>query len=82
MDGSTIVMLIIAVLVLIIISTLTFFVCRRLSELHRERLKPEGHIFVDDTGDMFSEFDIPMAELIKRDYILVKVTHVKPKTKE
>lgn len=82
MDKVTLIILIIAVIILVLVSTFTFFICRRLSELHRERLKPEGHIFIDDTGDMFSEFDIPMAELIKRDYILVKVTHVKPKAKE
>lgn len=61
---------------------LTFFVCRRLHEMHATHNVIEGELFVSDDGEIFSEFGIEVSELCKRDYILLKVHHVKPKLKE
>lgn len=59
--------------------TTCFFVVRRLHELHTQHNKIDGELFVSDSGDMYSEFGIPVDELISKDYILMKVNHVATK---
>lgn len=39
-------------------------------------LKIEGELFVSETGEMFSEFGIPVDEILNRDYILLKVNQI------
>ena len=77
--------ILILVLVLVIgipLVVLTFFVCRRLHEMHTTHNTIEGELFVSDDGEIFSEFGIPVSELCEREYILLKVHHIKPKAKE
>lgn len=83
MSNTTFVLLIVLVLVIgIPLIVLTFFVCRRLHEMHTTHNTIEGELFVSDDGGIFSEFGIPVTELCKREYILLKVHHIKPKVKE
>ena len=54
---------------------------KRLHYLKKTNLKIEGELFVSTTGEVFSEFGIPIDEIVNRDYILLKVVPIKT-TKE
>lgn len=90
MDASTaqftsttfILLIVLMLLIGIPLIVLTFFVCRRLHEMHTTHNTIEGELFVSDSGEIFSEFGIPVSELCEREYILLKVHHVKPKVRE
>lgn len=56
--------------------TTCFFVVRRLHELHTQHNEIDGELFVSDSGEMYSEFVVPVDELISKNYILMKVNHV------
>lgn len=60
----------------------SFCVIRRLHELHKSRQKIEGELHVSNSGDIFSEFGIPIEEILKRDTILLKVVPIKSTSKE
>lgn len=60
----------------------SFTMIRRMTELHKDRKTCEGELLVFDSGEVFSEFHIPIEEMTEKDYILLKVTKVKPKIKE
>lgn len=62
--------LVIAVSVII----LTFFVCRRLHELHTQHNKVDGDIFVEPDGGIHASFNIPPEEM--GEFILLKVHNV------
>lgn len=53
-----------------------FFIVRRLHELHTQHNKIDGELFISDSGEMYSEFAVPVDELISKNYILMKVNHV------
>jgi hypothetical protein len=61
--------------------TLTFFVSRRLHELHTQHNKIDGELFISDSGECFAEYGIPIPEIINRNYILLKVHHIGGKEK-
>lgn len=71
---------IIAICILFVVGitvlTTCFFIVRRLHELHVQHNKIDGELFVSDSGEMYSEFGIPVDELVTKDYILMKVNHV------
>lgn len=58
---------------LLIIATLSYFVIRRLRELHKERKTVQGIIFVSSAGDMFTEIEVPIDVLMQSEYILMKI---------
>lgn len=60
----------------ITVFTTCFFVVRRLHELHAQHNKIDGELFISDSGEMYSEFVVPVDELISKNYILMKVNHV------
>lgn len=63
----------------ITVFTTCFFVVRRLHELHAlhaQHNKIDGELFISDSGEIYSEFVVPVDELISKDYILMKVNHV------
>lgn len=60
----------------ITVFTTCFFIVRRLHELHAQHNKIDGELFISDSGEMYSEFGIPVEELVAKDYILMKVNHV------
>ena len=79
---NTIILIALILTIGIPLIVLTFFVCRRLHEMHNTHNTIEGELFVSDDGQIFSEFGIPIDEICKREYLLLKVHHVKPKQKE
>jgi hypothetical protein len=62
--------------------TLSFFVVRRLHELHTQHNKIDGELFISDSGECFAEYGIPIPEIINRNYILLKVHHIGGKENE
>ena len=56
-----------------------FHVTQRLRDLKREKKGFEGELFVSETGEIFSEFYIPIDSITSKNYILLKVTKVEPK---
>ena len=58
---------------LLILATLSYFVIRRLRELHKERKTVQGIIFVSSAGDMFTEIEVPIDVLMQSEYILMKI---------
>lgn len=83
MSSTTFILLVILIVLIgIPLIVLTFFVCRRLHEMHTTHNTIEGELFVSDDGGIFSEFGIPVSELCERKYVLLKVHHIKPKIKE
>lgn len=56
-------------------SIFTFHTVKRLREISFNRMV-KGDIFISDSGDIYSEFDIPATEIMKLDYILLKVTPI------
>lgn len=58
---------------LLILATLSYFVIRRLRELHKERRTVQGIIFVSSAGDMFTEIEVPIDVLMQSEYILMKI---------
>ena len=62
--------------------TLSFFVIRRLHELHTQHNKIDGELFISDSGECFAEYGIPIPEIINRNYILLKVHHIGGKEDE
>ena len=72
--------MIIVVCVLFVIGvaviTTSFFIVRRLHELHKVHNKIEGELFISDDGEMFAQYGIPIEEILERDYILLKVNRV------
>lgn len=83
MSSTTFILLVILIVLIgIPLIVLTFFVCRRLHEMHTTHNTIEGELFVSDDGGIFSEFGIPVSELCEREYVLLKVHHIKPKIKE
>lgn len=75
-------LLLLVLLIGIPLCTLTFFVCRRLRELHNTHNVIEGELFVSDSGEIYSQFGIQLDEIVKRDYILLQVHHVNNKKEE
>lgn len=55
---------------------------KRLNYLKKTNLKIEGELYVSSGGDIFSEFGIPVDEIVQRDYILLKVNPIKTTPKE
>ena len=76
LDPSFIVILITCIVVGIPIIIFCISVIRRLRYLRKMDLKIEGELFVSETGEMFSEFGIPVDEILNRDYILLKVNRI------
>lgn len=70
--------IVIAVLFVIGVAMITtsFFIVRRLHELHKAHNKIEGELFISDDGEMFAQYGIPIEEILERDYILLKVNRV------
>lgn len=68
-----IVLIIFLCALLLILATLSYFVIRRLRELHKERKTVQGIIFVSSAGDMFTEIDVPIDVLMQSEYILMKI---------
>ena len=58
---------------LFILVTLSYFVIRRLRELHKEHKTVQGIIFVSNAGDMFTEIEVPIDVLMQSEYILMKI---------
>lgn len=52
-------------------------VVKRLRYLSKRKEEAIGTLFVSDDGDIFSEFEVPVDNLAQRDYIYLKVHHVK-----
>ena len=71
-----IVAMVIVILIGVPVLTTSFFVVRRLHELHTAHNKIDGELFISDTGDMYAEYGIPIPEILERNYILLKVNHI------
>lgn len=66
-------------ILLLILATLSYFVIRRLRELHKERKTVQGIIFVSSAGDMFTEIEVPIDVLMQSEYILMKIEPISVK---
>lgn len=72
---------------LILIVAIIFFVSSnlRIKWGHRENEETkkdhDGDIFVNDYGEIYAQFDIPIDQIIKSDKLVMKVHHVKNKEK-
>jgi hypothetical protein len=64
---------------LLVLATLSYFVIRRLRELHKERKTVQGIIFVSSAGDMFTEIEVPIDVLMQSEYLLMKIEPIAPK---
>jgi hypothetical protein len=53
------------------------YVVKRLRYLNKRKEEAIGTLFVSDDGEIFSEFEVPVDNLAQRDYIYLKVHHVK-----
>lgn len=53
------------------------YVVKRLRYLSKRKEEAIGTLFVSDDGEIFSEFEVPVDNLAQRDYIYLKVHHVK-----
>lgn len=73
-----IIAMIATVLIGVPVLTTSFFIIRRLHELHTSHNKIDGELFISDTGDMYAEYGIPIPEILERSYILLKVNHISP----
>jgi hypothetical protein len=62
---------------LILTLVVAVHVVRRLRYLSKRKEEAIGTLFVSDDGDIFSEFEVPVDNLAQRDYIYLKVHHVK-----
>lgn len=60
-------------ILLLILATFSYFVIRRLRELHKDRKTVQGIIFVSSAGDMFTEIEVPINVLMQSEYILMKI---------
>lgn len=60
-------------ILLLILATFSYFVIRRLRELHKDRKTVQGIIFVSSAGDMFTEIEVPIDVLMQSEYILMKI---------
>lgn len=69
-----IIILVATCLIATAIITLTFFVCRRLHELHTQHNKIDGDIFVEPDGGVHASFNVSPEEM--GDFILLKVHNV------
>lgn len=57
--------------------TLSFFVIRRLIELHKDRKKmASGCLFISENGEVYSEFSKSINELSDYDYIILKINKI------
>ena len=74
LEMITIIVLVVGCAIATAVITLTFFVCRRLHELHTQHNKVDGDIFVESDGGVHASFNIPPEEM--GEFILLKVHNV------
>ena len=77
MTTQEITLIIFCGLMLILTLVVAVHVVRRLRYLSKRKEESIGTLFVSDDGDIFSEFEVPVDNLAQRDYIYLKVHHVK-----
>lgn len=77
MTTQEITLIIFCSLMLLLTSVTALHVVRRLRFLSKRKEEAIGTLFVSDDGDIFSEFEVPVDNLAQRDYIYLKVHHVK-----
>lgn len=73
MDAIIIIAMVVGCAIATAVITLTFFVCRRLHELHKEHNKVDGDIFIGLDGGVNASFNAPPEVLREQEYILLKV---------
>lgn len=80
-DPVVVTIIVLAVVIGVPVLTTSFFVIRRLHELHESHNKIDGELYISDDGDMYAEYGIPIPEILERNYILLKVNriHERPK---
>jgi hypothetical protein len=81
-DPIVVAMIVLAVVIGVPVLTVSFFVVRRLHELHESHNKIDGELYISDDGDMYAEYGIPIPEILERNYILLKVNHIGGKENE
>lgn len=74
MEVKAATLLAVCLVITVSVIILTFFVCRRLHELHTQHNKVDGDIFVGPDGGIHASFNIPPEEM--GDFILLKVHNV------
>lgn len=77
MTTQEITLIIFCGLMFILTLVVAVHVVRRLRYLSKRKEESIGTLFVSDDGDIFSEFEVPVDNLAQRDYIYLKVHHVK-----
>lgn len=82
MNESDAVLIIFCSIILVIVAVVSFHVVRRLRQLSKRKEEAIGTLFVSDDGEIFSEFEVPVDNLAQRDYVYLKVHHVKNKKGE
>ena len=73
------VLIIFLCILLLILATFSYFVIRRLREIHKDRKTVQGIIFVSSAGDMFTEIEVPIDVLMQSEYILMKIEPISVK---
>lgn len=74
MEVKAAILLAVCLVITVSVIILTYFVCRRLHELHTQHNKVDGDIFVEPDGGIHASFNIPPEEM--GEFILLKVHNV------
>lgn len=77
MSTQELTLIIFCSLMLAIVLVVAVHVVKRLRYLSKRKEEAIGTLFVSDDGDIFSEFEVPVDNIAQRDYIYLKVHHVK-----
>ena len=79
MSSQELTLIILCSLMLAVVLVVAVHVVKRLRYLSKRKEEAIGTLFVSDDGDIFSEFEVPVDNIAQRDYIYLKVHHVKKK---
>lgn len=79
MSAQELTLIIFCSLMLAVVLVVAVHVVKRLRYLSKRKEEAIGTLFVSDDGDIFSEFEVPVDNIAQRDYIYLKVHHVKKK---
>ena len=71
---------ILVVVVLILIGVVIRLAGKLLDRKGESKAEPyDGDIFVNDEGEIYAQFDVPVTEIVKKKRLSMKVHHVKHK---
>ena len=79
MSAQDLTLIIFCSLMLAVVLVVAVHVVKRLRYLSKRKEEAIGTLCVSDDGEIFSEFEVPVDNIAQRDYIYLKVHHVKKK---